>query len=78
MSLEDDILDAEETPREHTLSNLEVLSFVARQWKRRPVLFAGLVVFTAVATAADIFIPVAAGAMIDALSSGPDNVGRTH
>ena len=71
--------DLDEGRRERILSNLEVLGFVARQWKRRPVLFAGLFSFTLLATLADVFVPVAAGAMIDAISSeNADRQGSAH
>ena len=61
------------------LTNLETFAFVARQWRRRPVLFTGLVIFTALATLADVFVPVAAGLLIDAIS-GPqaDRAGQAH
>lgn len=74
-----DFDDDAEMRRERILSNLEVLAFVARQWKRRPVLFAFLVAFTLMATLADVFVPVAAGALIDAIS-GPqaDRQGSAH
>ena len=71
--------DLEEGRRVRILSNLEVLAFVARQWKRRPALFCGLVVFTLLATLADVFVPVAAGALIDAISAeDADRQGSTH
>ncbi len=70
--------DADER-RERILSNLEVIGFVARQWKRRPGLFAGLFVFTMAATVADVFVPVAAGALIDSISGeAADREGSTH
>ena len=56
---------------ERVLTNLQTLAFVARQWRRRPALFSGLVAFTALATLADVFVPVAAGMLIDAIS-GPE------
>lgn len=52
------------------LSNLSVIRFLFRQWRRRPWLFAALVGFTVIATCADVFIPIAAGALIDALNTG--------
>jgi ATP-binding cassette, subfamily B, bacterial len=51
------------------LSNLSVIRFLFKQWRRRPWFFAALVGFTLLATIADVFIPIAAGALIDALSS---------
>ncbi len=53
---------------ERVLSNFAVLSFVARQWRRRPWLFSLVVSFSALATLADVFIPVAAGQLIDTIS----------
>lgn len=71
--------DDDEVRRERILSNLEVLAFVARQWKRRPVLFAFLVLFTLMATLADVFVPVVAGALIDAISGDEaDRQGAAH
>jgi len=52
------------------LSNLSVVRFLFRQWRRRPWFFAALVGFTVIATCADVFIPIAAGALIDALNTG--------
>jgi len=71
--------DDEDAPRERVLTNLQTLAFVARQWRRRPVLFSGIAAFTALATLADVFIPVAAGRLIDAINgpqSDPD--GSAH
>jgi len=51
------------------LSNLSVIRFLFKQWRRRPWFFAALVGFTLLATIADVFIPIAAGALIDSLSS---------
>jgi len=62
----------DETPRIHTLSNLQVLAFLRKQWLRRPVLLAGMVSFTILATLVDLMIPLAAGRLIDALALGPD------
>jgi ATP-binding cassette subfamily B protein len=61
-----------ETPIIRTLSNLQVLSFLRRQWLRRPFLLTGLIVFMVLATIAEVFIPVAAGHLIDALAAGPE------
>lgn len=59
------------TPRApRILSNLSVVRFLFRQWRRRPWFFAALVGFTVIATCADVFIPIAAGALIDALNTG--------
>ncbi|MBR9826015.1 MAG: ABC transporter ATP-binding protein [Alphaproteobacteria bacterium] len=53
------------------------MSYILRQWRRRPALFAGLAGFTAIATVLDVFTPVAAGLMIDALSNS-DQSSETH
>ncbi|WP_375284050.1 ABC transporter ATP-binding protein [Marinicauda pacifica] len=60
------------------LPTLAVLAFLWRQWRRRPLLFAALAGFTAIATVTDIFVPVAAGALIDSLSNGPDSEAGRH
>lgn len=61
-----------ETPTIRTLSNLQVLKFLRRQWFRRPFLLAGIIVFMLLATMAEVYIPVAAGHLIDALAAGPE------
>lgn len=61
-----------ETPIIRTLSNLQVLTFLRRQWMRRPWLLAGIIVFMLLATVAEVYIPVAAGHLIDALAAGPE------
>jgi ATP-binding cassette subfamily B protein len=74
-----DFNDDREDGRARILSNLEVLGFVMRQWKRRPGLFAGIFVFTALATVTDVFVPVAAGALIDSISGdAADRQGSAH
>ncbi|MCR9129356.1 MAG: ABC transporter ATP-binding protein/permease [Alphaproteobacteria bacterium] len=74
-----DFLEDDDAQTERVLTNLQTLRFVARQWRRRPILFSGVVTFTAMATLADVFVPVAAGALIDAIS-GPeaDRQGTAH
>lgn len=66
-----DFDDDDAPARPRVLSNLQVLAFLVRQWRRRPVAFCFILAFTLVATLADIFVPVAAGALIDAIT-GPD------
>jgi ATP-binding cassette subfamily B protein len=69
----------ENAPSARVLSNLDVLRFVARQWARRPWLFSLVVGFSALATLADVFIPVAAGQLIDSISSAnADPSGDSH
>jgi ATP-binding cassette, subfamily B, bacterial len=71
--------DDDAPARARVLSNLQVIAFLVRQWRRRPVAFAFVVLFTSIATLADIFVPVAAGALIDAIA-GPeaDQAGDAH
>lgn len=71
--------DAHGGRRVRVLSNMQVIAFLLRQWRRRPVAFCFVLIFTSVATLADIFVPVAAGALIDAIA-GPeaDQTGDTH
>tara|TARA_R110000868_G_scaffold331140_2_gene592121 strand:+ start:2562 stop:4337 length:1776 start_codon:yes stop_codon:yes gene_type:complete len=60
-----------ETPTIRTLTNFQVLAFLRRQWMRRPGLLAGMIVFMTLATMVEVYIPVAAGHLIDALAAGP-------
>ncbi|MGY6628422.1 MAG: ABC transporter ATP-binding protein [Oceanicaulis sp.] len=71
--------DAHGGRRVRVLSNLQVIAFLVRQWRRRPVAFCFVLLFTSVATLADIFVPVAAGALIDTIA-GPeaDQTGDAH
>lgn len=62
----------DDAPGARVLSNSAVLAFLWRQWRRRPWLFAALVGFTLVATAVDVFIPVAAGQLIDSMTGNGD------
>ncbi|MBI1265296.1 MAG: ATP-binding cassette domain-containing protein [Alphaproteobacteria bacterium] len=50
------------------LSNLSVIAFVWRQWMRKPRLYGAYVAFMALGTIADVFVPVAAGRLIDSIS----------
>ncbi|MDB5453563.1 MAG: ABC-type multidrug transport system, ATPase and permease component [Caulobacteraceae bacterium] len=61
------------TPR--TLSNLQVLGFVARRWMSQPGRFAMLTGLFLVSTACEVSIPWAAGALIDAVSA-PERIAR--
>jgi ATP-binding cassette subfamily B protein len=58
---------------ERVLSNLAVLRFLSRQWMRRPRQFAVIVGFNALATGCDIAMPLAAGALIDAVAGRSAN-----
>jgi len=69
----------EDERRERVLTNPGVIAFVARQWRRRPVLYSFYVGFMALATLADVFVPVAAGWLIDAISGeNADPAGGAH
>jgi ATP-binding cassette subfamily B protein len=59
-----------------SLSNLEVLRFVWSLWMRQRGRLAGLVGFSALATVADLMMPVLAGRLVDALAAGPETAER--
>jgi len=64
--------DEDETgARKRALSNRQVLAFVARFWKRRPVLFGLGVGLTLVAIAFDLALPYASGHLVDIIGSKP-------
>ena len=68
----DEIEDESEIgARKRALSNRQVLAFVARFWKRRPVLFGLGVTLTLVAIAFDLALPYAAGHLVDTVTSKP-------
>ena len=52
--------DAEDQ-KQRTLPNHRVIGFVMRFWLRRPGLLSGMTIFTLLAIAADVAIPLAAG-----------------
>jgi ATP-binding cassette subfamily B protein len=62
--------DAEDQ-KQRTLPNSRVIGFVMRYWLRRPGLLSGMTVFTLLAIAADMAIPLAAGRLVDAVAEGP-------
>ncbi len=55
------------------LPTSRVLVYLARQWRRRPVMFSVMATCSALGTVADVFIPVAAGGLVDALASAPED-----
>jgi ATP-binding cassette subfamily B protein len=63
--------DEEIGARKRALSNRQVLGFVARFWKRRPVLFGFGVSLTLVAIAFDLALPYASKHLIDAVTTKP-------
>ena len=68
-----DLIDDEDEGgrRKRVLSNGQVLGFVARFWKRRPVLFGLGVALTLLAVAFDLALPYAAGHLVDAVVEKP-------
>ncbi|MFS2317011.1 ABC transporter ATP-binding protein [Maricaulis sp. D1M11] len=61
-------VDEDEEPRTERLTTWAVLKFLARQWRRRPGLFSGVVIFTAFSTVFDVLTPIAAGRLMDSLN----------
>ena len=57
--------------RKRALSNRQVLAFVARFWKRRPVLFGFGVSLTLVAIGFDLALPYASKHLVDTVTSKP-------
>ena len=66
----------EDATRGRTLSNGQVLAFIARLWLRRPWLLTGAVGLMLVAVVFDLMLPSAAKALIDAVSSPVKDAGR--
>ncbi|PTS91460.1 MULTISPECIES: ABC transporter ATP-binding protein [unclassified Caulobacter] len=68
-----DLIDDEDEGgrRKRVLSNGQVLGFVARFWKRRPVLFGLGVALTLLAVAFDLALPYASGHLVDAVVEKP-------
>ena len=61
--------DTHDGARRRVLSNRQVIGFVLRQWRRRPRRFAVIALFMLAATACDLAIPWAAGALVQAVST---------
>ncbi len=68
-----DVLEDEDAAasRKRALSNRQVLGFVARFWRRRPVLFGFGVGLTLVAVAFDLALPYASGHLVDTVATKP-------
>jgi ATP-binding cassette subfamily B protein len=68
-----DLIDDEDEAgdRKRALSNRQVLGFVARFWKRRPVLFSLGVGLTLVAISFDLALPYASGQLVQTLVDKP-------
>jgi ATP-binding cassette, subfamily B, bacterial len=64
----DDEVDEPARPRERPLTVWQVLSFVARQWMRRPAGFVGFSLAMLAATVGELSIPWAAGGLIAAVA----------
>ncbi|MDR6627699.1 ABC transporter ATP-binding protein [Caulobacter segnis] len=64
--------DEDETgARKRALSNRQVLAFIARFWKRRPLLFGLGVGLTLVAVGFDLALPYASGHLVDTVATKP-------
>jgi ATP-binding cassette subfamily B protein len=55
-----------------------VIPFVSRHWLKQPRMTLGIAVALLGATAADLFMPVFSGQLVDALTLGPDNADARH
>ena len=67
-----DFIDEDEAGgRKRVLSNGQVLGFIMRFWKRRPVLFGLGVSLTLMAVAFDLALPYAAGHLVDTVVEKP-------
>jgi ATP-binding cassette subfamily B protein len=64
--------DEDGAPRKRALSNLDVLRFLWGIWMARPGLLAGSAGFVLLSVAADLAVPLAAGALASAVSRAPD------
>lgn len=64
--------DLDDHIRTRALTNAQVLHFIWRQWMRRPWLFWGTVAAMLLAVGCDLYMPIAAGKMMDAVAQGPD------
>jgi ATP-binding cassette subfamily B protein len=61
--------------RKRTLTNGQVLAFIAAYWARRRLLFAATVGLTLVAIGFELMVPRASQNLIDAAFQGPKNLG---
>jgi ATP-binding cassette subfamily B protein len=57
--------------RKRTLTNGQVMAFIARYWRRRPLLMAATVGLTLVAIGFELWIPTASQNLIEAATRGP-------
>ena len=63
--------DDDDAPRKRVLTNTQVLGFIAGRWMRRPWHFSGAAALMLCAVAADLSLPWASGALVEAVSLGP-------
>jgi ATP-binding cassette, subfamily B, bacterial len=56
--------------RANALKNSQIMAYVARQWRRRPVMGTVMAAMAVAATLFDIAIPVFAGRLVDAVTAG--------
>jgi len=61
----------EEGPRRRVLSNRQVLAFIAGRWMRRPGRFFASIALMLCAVGADLMLPWASGALVNAVAKGP-------
>ncbi|WP_374573113.1 ABC transporter ATP-binding protein [Phenylobacterium sp.] len=66
----------EDDVRKRTLSNGQVLGFIAGFWMRRKRLFGASVALALAAIGFDLAMPWASGRLIDAVAAGPGSPGR--
>ena len=62
--------------RRRTLSNRQVLSFIAGHWLRRRLLLTATLTFMLGAIAFDLTVPWAAGKLVNAVAGGPARLGE--
>ncbi|MEZ5994732.1 MAG: ABC transporter ATP-binding protein [Hyphomonadaceae bacterium] len=67
-----DTYDFDDDMRPPKASARQILSYVLRRWLTRPWLLMGFLVLYFVAVSCDLALPVVSGAMVEALSLGPD------
>ena len=62
--------------RKRTLTNGQVLAFIAQYWRRRWLLFSTTVVFTLVAIACELLVPTASQKLVDAVVKNSRTAGQ--
>jgi ATP-binding cassette subfamily B protein len=69
--MDEDFDEEDGAPKRRTLSNAQVLGFIARLWMREPWLFTTTVVLILLAIGFDLMLPWAAKGVIDAVAQPP-------